>query len=946
MASPPLSVRTASGKSNITDAIRWVLGEQSVRTLRGDKMEDIIFSGTQSRRAMSYAEVSINIDNTDGKLPIDYSEIQVTRRLYRSGESEYMLNRTPCRLKDITTFFMDTGLGRHGYSIVGQGKVDDILSNKPEDRRRVFEEASGIVKYKTRKREAERRLEATEQNLVRIEDILSELEIQIDPLKEQSETAKTYLRLHDSLRESEISLFLDTIRRSTGRIADCDDQIADIDEKIGALNSEQQLLRASNQQQEEETRSLDERIRTGQARRMEIADEIAALTTQQRVDQERIAQIRARIEEGKAGRREVEKRLAELDEETKNRTDKGAGLVRIREKYESELAEYEQGIATILQALGDGEQAVAAARSRIEHLQENLYDKKQQAGQTGGQVGLIDRRIQTLEREITAAVSEKDQNTIRIEETETLLQEISRKEKALAEEQNSVAGVLDQARAAVEANTHTLEEKKLALSHREYRISTLEELERNRDGYSQAVRSITAQKMDGVIGTVGDLLTVSGKYELAIETALGQAVQNLVTRDEQVASDAIRFLKENRQGRATFMPLTTVRGRVLEERVLRQAERMSGFEGAASDLVNAESHYAEIVRNLLGRILIVDTMDNALAMARSFSYGQRIITLEGEVLMPGGSITGGYSRSRVSGILGRAREIERLKKEADSLRAEIKTLQDETPDLQNDMLEAGRTQERLQKEQGEAGHTRIREESRLASQKEDADRLSGRIAMLRAESEQLAEQRVSVLEETAELEAEATGMEQEIASIRQELEQHETKNRDVQQKLDDLRESVAEIRISIQSVVESLNAAQEFRERIEQEMNTLRASLHRQEEDRKRGSGEMERLERLIAEREVQKEAKVQASRECLAENEKLQARKAQMEQQRGGYAVRMDEITDEVGKLQMERGRVESGKGRIEATMDEYRNRLWEEYELTYDTAGEWPRELEHPET
>ena len=934
-----------SGKSNITDAIRWVLGEQSVRTLRGDKMQDIIFSGTQSRRAMSYAEVSINIDNTDGKLPIDYSEIQVTRRLYRSGESEYLLNKTPCRLKDITSFFMDTGLGRNGYSIVGQGKVDDILSNKPEDRRRVFEEASGIVKYKTRKREAERRLEATEQNLVRIDDILAELSIQIDPLQEQSEKAKTYLRLHDTLRESEISLFLDTIRRSSGRMAECDSQIAALEEQIGKLSEEQQQLRATSQKQEEESRNLEEQIQNAQTQRMAIAEEVAELTTKQSVDRERITQIEARNAEAAAGRKEVEQRLSELEQERQSRSDKGANLVKIREKYEGELAGYETEITAIMQTLGDGEQAVAAARSRIEQLQELLYDKKEQAGQTRGQVGLIDRRIQTLEREIAAAISEKDQNALRIEETEALLSELTRKEKARTDEQQSVSGLLDQARAAMEENTQGLEEKKLALSHREYRITTLEELERNRDGYSQAVRTIMSKKWDGVIGTVGDLLKVAGKYEMAIETALGNAVQNLVAKDEKIASDVIQFLKDNRQGRATFMPLTTVRGRVFEDRMLQRASAMNGFEGVASDLVDAESRFDEIVRNLLGRILIVDSMDHALEMARAFSFTVRIITLEGEVLMPGGSITGGYSRSRVSGILGRAREIKRLHAEASALRTEIDALQGEAPSLENELLEAGREQEKLQKEQNDAGHARIREESRLTAQKDDATRLEGRISMLRAESEQLAEQRVSVLDEAAELDGDAASMEQEIASIRTELEQHETKNRDVQQQLDDLRETVSELRISIQSIVESLSSAQELRDRIDREMTTLQGGLRRQEEDRERGSREAERLETMIVEREKQKEEKMQSSAALLDTIQTLQARRTRLEEDRGGFASRMDTISSEMGRLQMERGRVESGKGRIEATIDEYRNRLWEEYELTYDTADGWPKELEKPE-
>ncbi len=933
-----------SGKSNITDAIRWVLGEQSVRTLRGDRMEDVIFSGTQTRKAMGYAEVSITIDNADGKLPIDYAEIQVTRRLYRSGESEYLLNRTPCRLKDITMFFMDTGLGRDGYSIVGQGKVDSILSNKPEDRRRVFEEASGIVKFKTRKLEAERRLTATEQNMIRIDDILNELSLQIGPLAEQSERAKNYLRLHDALREKEITLYLDTIRRAMEQMQTCEAETADLLNRLAEQTEAVEKLRESNRGYAEETHAIDAAIAENHRKTMVLNDEANNLSASDRIDRDRIEQIRLRIQESGVEREATGQRILALEEEIATRARKEEGLLRSKSGFDMRLAAAEREMASILQTLGEVERTAEDAKFRLEKLQDTLYDKKEQAGQTRGQVGLIEARRKTVEREIAAAVSERDQVSIRIEEAEAGLRDLEIRIKAAETEQTEASAALETARAqAVETRT-ALETLKMDLANRKYRIATLADLERNREGYSDAVKQIMDRKSPGVIGTVGDLLQVAERYETAIETALGNSIQNIVTDTEATAAQEIEHLKKNRLGRATFMPLTTVTGRPLDARQAERASRMTGYEGLAADRVQAESAYTGVVQNLLGRIVLVDTLDHALAMARAFGYTFRIITLEGEVLIPGGSITGGTSRNRTSGLLGRAREIEKLQKEVADTIKKIESLEQSNARTESEMLENGRKHAAVGKALGDLAHERVREEARHGALKQDSERLAGRISMLKAEEEQLDAQRTAVLAEAAALEKDASDVETRIQAIRGEITQGETRNREEQAKLNDLRDQVSALRLSVQSIVESIAAAEEMRQRIAGEKAALESGLRRSEQDAVRGHQDIERLELALNGRSTRMRAVEEETALALAEARTLAERREVLEREQAAYMDRLDQTNVEIGRLQIELGRAEARKGRIEATLDDNRNRLWEEYELTYDNAEGWPREVEYP--
>ena len=560
-----------SGKSNVTDAIRWVLGEQSVKTLRGSKMEDIIFTGTQSRRPMSYAEVTMVIDNSDGKLPLEYTEIQVTRRLYRSGESEYLLNKTTCRLRDIAMLFMDTGLGRDGYSIVGQGRVDDILSHRSEDRRRIFEEASGIVKFKTRKEEAERKLQNTEQNLLRINDIINELEIRLEPLAEQSAAAKRYLALHDDLKSLEIALMLENIDQNQLSLTAAQSEMELLQSDLAHEAEALAELKEKNRQTTELMHSLDDKIEQKQLAYNQISSEVGELNGQIALGEEKIRQLHLRMENASAEELELQRSLGDLEQELAGRKKKEEVLNRQLTLYRGQLSDADSEMADLLLTLDASEKAAEQMKVRLDLLMERLFEERGRLTMTRGQTALVDSRRKTIAGELRELTSDRDRLNLQTEETQTQLRQIM--QTAIKDEaaQKAAKKSLDDSKTSFEELSGLIDGDKQQLQNREYRHHTLTELEKSYEGYGEAVRRLLHQAKsdpafgEGIRGTLGSLISVDKDYELAIETALGPAIQNIVTDYEATASRLISYLKSTRSGRATFLPIASINSRPLEK---------------------------------------------------------------------------------------------------------------------------------------------------------------------------------------------------------------------------------------------------------------------------------------------------------------------------------------------------------------------------------------------
>ncbi len=939
-----------SGKSNVTDAIRWVLGEQSIKTLRGSKMEDVIFTGTQSRRAMGYAEVSMTIDNSDGKMAVEYSEIQVTRRLYRSGESEYYINKVACRLKDIVSLFMDTGLGRDGYSIVGQGRVDEILSHKSEDRRKVFEEASGIVKFKTRKDEAERKLNNTQQNLLRIQDIINELETQIAPLLEQSTVAKQFLNYRDDLKSIEIALFLDNIEKYNQKLTEYQQEYDNIINEISKETECLEEMKEHNRSFTDQNKLIEEQMEEKRREIQILSDKTKDIQAQIQLNQERITQIKTRLEQSTEEEGNIEETIQKIDSELQTRQKKEIYLKAQLEQYGKKLSEYETEMKKIIETLNESEKKAEQIKLRMDELVESLYDKKSQALQTRGQTKMIESREKAISFDIGSLISEQDSLLIQKEDCETQLQEIVAKHRSQTTLLETERARIEEIKGSCTRIAMQIEGKKLDFENKKYRIKTLIELEKNREGYSDTVKALlTKASADetfakGIHGTLGELVRVNQKFETAIEIALGGSVQNIVTDHEQTASRLIDYLKQNRLGRATFLPISSVTGRNLEREYLTGVKSMQGFLGIANEVVEVPSQIQGIVDNLLGRIVVAERLEHAIAMAKRFRYAFRIVTIEGDVVNPGGSLTGGYQRSQGTGILGRAREIELLQKEKLAMEEEIKDLQDKLPSAEDELKQKARVIMNLEQTVTTNSHEKIREESHLSQITQDIARCVGRIGMLKAELEQLINQKKQIDTEANTLDEVASSMESEVTSKKSELELIEVSSKEEQENRDELREMISDLKLSVNSIEESLLAAKEMSDRINEEKESHLRSIKKREEDRQKSFKDIESMEgqSLTYHSELENNA---LEKDKMQENlDKFACQKKELDEKAANFYDIFEVASQRIGELQSEIGKSEVKKGRMETALDEVKNKLWEQYELTFDNAQKWRAEIENP--
>ena len=936
-----------SGKSNVTDAIRWVLGEQSVRTLRGSRMEDVIFSGTQSRRPMSFAEVTMVIDNTDGQLPFEYSEVQVTRRLYRSGESEYLLNKTSCRLRDIAQLFMDTGLGRDGYSIVGQGRIDDILSHRSEDRRRIFEEASGIVKFKTRKEEAERKLQSTEQNLLRINDMVQELENRLEPLSDQADAAKRFIGMRDELKNLEVSQILDTIEQHQQKLQESDAEKSLLLADLADENRHLVEIKDKNRQAADRLHQLDDEIDARQQQFNQVSAQISELNGRIGFNDERIDLLEKRMETAAAEEQELAGSLGNLESELAARQKKADTLQKQQSFYRRQLTEHEGAMEGMVQKLDAVEKTIEQMKTRLDQLLESLYDKRGILTQTQGQTSLVESRRRTINQDLLELASDRSRQSFLEEETQTLLARIMQDQQSLTASRQALQEKLESNRQVCNLLEKQQELDRQNQRNRQFRLQTLQELERSHEGYAESVKrlmQLAGQDPDfgqGVRGTLGDLIRVEQDYELAIETALGPAIQNIVTDTEDTASRLIAHLKATRAGRATFLPLASIHGRDLEPHLIQMISGMPGYIGPASDLVRCDPDLRSIVTFLLGRVVVADQLDHAIQMARKTSYGCRIVTLEGDVCNPGGSMTGGYNRQTGSGVLGRIREIEQLQESLANLQQVIAERTGKIGLAEQELQKIDRELSGQEQKLLEHSHARIREESHLASIQQDLARIIGRQKLLQAEDHQLTQQGNRISGELDILSSQITAMEQEADRIRQLISEQEGANRSEQERRDDLRDQITELRVSLQSVDESWQAAVEMIDRIVLDQAGQKSRLVRHQREQEESGGEISRLqtERVKIRAEIDQYQIAGAG--ISDEVGEFNRRKQRLEADQASFFEQLELSTGRLAALQGEISRTEAKTIRFEGLIDDVKNRLWEEYELTVDQAGAWKQPI-----
>lgn len=929
-----------SGKSNISDAIRWVLGEQSMKSLRGAKSEDIIFAGTQARKSLGFAEVSIVIDNNDNKLPIEYSEVTVTRKIYRSGETGYFINKVPCRLKDILELFMDTGIGKDGYSIIGQGKIDEILSNKSEDRRHIFEEAAGIVKYRTRKQESEKKLEQTKLNLLRINDILAEIEANIEPLKLQSDKAKQFLDLREELKSIEVGLFIyniNTYKEKLEQLVKDEDIITSQKE---AEDGKMEALQASKEELRQVVDDITAQIENMQNIGFESSNKIEKINSEIGISNERIQNNTANKQRLEAEILEVKNRIEELKEEQKQKLEKKTNLTSNKEKFEKELAEKEAELAELSKKLSAKELEIEGKKQIVQDNIDKKYELAAEINTQDVNYENLEKRKKQLKNEIDSVISELDS-------TRYGKNEISKGFYDIESKRNIAVENLEKSVQAKEQNMQKLKQYEEEISKLTYtqrmkqaRHQFLIETEKEKEGYNKTVKSLLvacdkdSSLNKGIHGVLANLISVEKEYETAIEMCLGQSLQNVVTSTEQDAKKMIEYLRSNSLGRASFLPIASVQGKKLDK-----LTKMGGVIGIASDLVKCKKEYEQIILSLLGRTVVVEDMDTAIALAKKDKYSFRIVTLKGDIISSSGSISGGSVQTKTVNILGRSREIEDLEKELKKLEKQIADKTAEKEEYASSIGDSIEETAKLEKELQEIEIVYATEKQKMVAVEENITRLENRLAKLKEELTQTEKQKEENRLLKEQKEAEIQALTQQIEELNKVIEEFALNNKDNQKYIDDLNFDITNLKISVTSFDESESSIEEMVERISQDIKNNEQSIENKNQNILAITEENTKLEQTITEYNNQIEqikqevtnsgTKVEElKQERIAKNEKLVNTENEIQSQ---FST-LESLKEQIIKLDVK-------KTKLEQDLQQVVESLWNEYELTPNSTEEYQK-------
>lgn len=936
-----------SGKSNISDAVRWVLGEQSVKSLRGTKMEDVIFAGTQHRKPVGFAQVSLLIDNSDRALPIDFSEVTVTRRVYRSGESEYFINKTPCRLKDINELFMNTGVGRDGYSIIGQGRIDEILSTRPEDRRAIFEEAAGIMKYKVRKNEAERKLESTRQNLLRIDDIIHELESQLEPLREQAEKARKYLELSNELKSLEVALYLDSIEKSREKIAETEAQFKKVEE---AIQEEKSLLEEKIKENREKTERLERLKKTLEILRAELIEldkNIDQLNGQIKLDEERISNIESSNAASGQDIEDLKKKLKSLDEEIEKRNSRLAALDKDRSRYIDLLYGAEEKLAAIMSRLDESEKSIELMKQEVMDKLDVLSECRTKYNSLKNEKESFSTRQRKLETEINRLILELDNERMKLEQARNDLESGRKILEARKNEISSSLKNLDRMKKDLELLRAGQNKYMSELQALKSRSRILKDMENSLEGYNQSVRAILKacrEKKgfgDGIYGALAQLVTVRENFETAVEVSLGQALQNIVTRDEYNAKNAINYLKQNNLGRATFLPVTSVKPRNMDADTLKRLESEKGFLGLASDMVECDPMFRDIISSLLGRTAVVDNIDNGIELSRKYQYSFRVVTTDGEVLNAGGSITGGSRPAKTSSLLSRNRIIKELDEKISDLTSKLQEMEKKCQDKAGEIKKTEEYIQGLQKEQQDLELTVLRDEQKVLAINNTIEELKSRQDMLLAEKNELKKNVESIDDEILHESERVSAIEQKITELKASIEENQQKRKEEQAERDAIHADINNYKVSVNSILESMDYIRESVRSLKKDKEQIESNIEKRIQDQIKNRDRIENLKCEIAglTEKIREQNELRTGK--LMKIESLSEEISVLEEEVSDIVEVVSTHNGNIQILQDQYNKLEVRKTKLETELEAVQNRLWDEYELTYGTALEYKMEI-----
>lgn len=925
-----------SGKSNISDAIRWVLGEQSAKALRGGKMDDVIFAGTSTRKPLNFAEVSLTMDNSDSKLNIEFSEVVVTRRVYRSGESEFYINKSACRLKDIIELFMDTGIGKDGYSIIGQGRIDEILSNNSEERRNVFEEAAGISKYKARKHEAEKKLESTKQNLLRITDILNELQNKIDPLEKQAKKAQTFLNLRDELKILEVNNFIAVTKRLEENLATINSHILELSEELNIKTSDLDNNIKTQEIVKNDLETLSTHIDTVKNSIFDEQTSIERLSSEVSILNEKIINNTYNISNFELEKDEFNNKKELLEKEKAEKNKKIEYLNSQKSNYAKILNDKEKELTQILSTLSEEEQKIEDIKTEIIEIMNNTSNKKSKLASLNTMLSNINTRKEQIMNEENNLLFSSDKLNIYLEDANDNISSLTAK---CTELKNNIDNITKNNSELLE-KTNTLRKENYTLESelniKKSRHKFLTDTERDNEGYFKSVKSIldecatNKEFAKGIHGTLAKLITVPEELETAIEISLAGSLQNIITSTQEDAQKAIELLKTNHTGRATFMPLSSIHSK--DTTAKYTFEKFEGFIGIANELIDFEPIYKDIVASLLSKTIIVKTLDNAIHISKNVSGNFKIVSLEGDVVNTGGTMSGGSKKTKSDGLLSRARNILELESEIKQISEQLDfnntTINDFTKQLNSTSSTLTSLNEELKNTEIEMATAREKSTSIATSIEENNKKKNSFVI----EKQQLKSQEETVNTEINILSKEIAELEAKTSEYQNQVNEYKQRNKTQMEIRDNLNTDITDYKISISSFDENIASINEIIERINNEFEIANTSLSKRLlqkdkllDENEKFSQKIEELNKTINTTKTSIEDTTTSLNNMLIKKIDLQEKIASLEKQNLDFNNLVSEVKEKISKAEIK-------KAKFDMDFENLNNKIWEDYQMTYE--------------
>jgi len=929
-----------SGKSNIADAVRWVLGEQSAKQLRGSKMFDVIFSGTQFRKSVGFAEVTLVVDNTNGKLPVEYTEVAVRRRLYRSGESDYSINNNTCRLKDIRELFLDTGVGRNGYSIISQGKVQEILSQKSEDRRGIFEEAAGIMKYKVRKLEATRKLERTEQNLLRIGDIVHELAIQLEPLKEQSTKAREFLELREVLQKNEVGLYLNNLKNYTARLEKYELDIETLKGDIENQNGELEKAASDNGIRNIRLRELDELEQKSRTNLNSFIMSVETTRHEIQISKERLNSIMSNRERAKREITEMEEKKKQLSRDYYKREERMVYLEKQKIEFEQKLNVRRAELDKIMEALGEKEKEMEKLRDIIDDKSDLVSDSKIKLRTFELDNISIDENIANSYKTKQSLILEKDGQLLRMQDARSEVDKLSAAMRKSTVELDAIKDHIrvDEVKLAALRDDDIKKRTRTGILENNHKI--LDDMEKRMEGYKSSVKTIIEEagvqdsELNGILGITSRIIDVEPGFEKAVEASLGGNLQSILVQNDLALLEAIEFLKDQNKGRASFISSDAVEWGKPDKNTFKKARACDGFICMASDKTTCPDQYKDAVVTMLETTAIADTYENALNLIRKTGYTLDCASLDGDFFSRQGVVSGGSNVSGPSGIINREKKLRQLKDDIEELNNVIRKLDADIELLSGEVAENKTKSLQIESENNEMNGILIQRRTEADAAQSLLDRLTGRILSIDEAMANQEARKNKNISETERHRNELAGLENEMMEIKVKIAGFEVSHQEDRRLRDELHMDISDLKVSFNSIKESMESAGESMERLDSERTEMEAkkelTIIEISEFNERENLLKEKIsdkEKLVIDPEIEKSRLTDILNSYTGERREI-------EEDANRHIDKVNSINKDILLFQNKCSKVEISQAKTLSEIEAMKNRMWDEYGLTHNEA------------